>query len=314
MDQWLWYDAGPPRNWWDGILEDVLCGLEDQGWWLACGEFGHQVACCPFQEEGDLLPARKRKRRRGGRSWRRTREPGPSPVWKTEDPPLPPPPERALLPPPEREPLPSVLLRELPLEAPVLLRAPARGATKGQEKRELLPESPELPPPEGEPLLPEREPLLLDCRESLRPEEESRLPSAQHGPPAHPPESTGGKWDMRGGGLCFRGGGCRSQSYAALHPANFLGTNRLSFIIVNANFSTNHNIAPAEGAVPRGLLISNDNTAPRENTRSARGQVGPERRQPSQTPVLAPQPPPPTLHQPPPPETSRSPSIASLHS
>ncbi|MGH0129617.1 UNVERIFIED_CONTAM: hypothetical protein FKN15_034494 [Acipenser sinensis] len=46
----------------------------------------------------------------------------------------------------------------------------------------------------------------------------------------------------------------------------------------------------------------------------ARGQVGPERRQPSQTPVLAPQPPPPTLHQPPPPETSRSPSIASLHS
>ncbi|MGH0178820.1 UNVERIFIED_CONTAM: hypothetical protein FKN15_003705 [Acipenser sinensis] len=25
---------------------------------------------------------------------------------------------------------------------------------------------------------------------------------------------------------------------------------------------------PAEGAVPRGLLISNDNTAPRENTRS----------------------------------------------
>ncbi|MGH0140104.1 UNVERIFIED_CONTAM: hypothetical protein FKN15_000554, partial [Acipenser sinensis] len=38
----------------------------------------------------------------------------------------------------------------------------------------------------------------------------------------------------------------------------------------------------------------------------ARGQVGPERRQPSQTPVLAPQPPPPTLHQPPPPETSRT--------
>ncbi|MGH0188260.1 UNVERIFIED_CONTAM: hypothetical protein FKN15_028826 [Acipenser sinensis] len=74
------------------------------------------------------------------------------------------------------------------------------------------------------------------------------------------------------------------------------------------------NTQPAEGAVPRGLLISNDNTAPRENTRSARGQVGPERRQPSQTPVLAPQPPPPTLHQPPPPETSRSPSIASLHS
>ncbi|MGH0149782.1 UNVERIFIED_CONTAM: hypothetical protein FKN15_072986 [Acipenser sinensis] len=31
--------------------------------------------------------------------------------------------------------------------------------------------------------------------------------------------------------------------------------------------------APAEGAVPRGLLISNDNTAPRENTRSGKQQM-----------------------------------------
>ncbi|MGH0142698.1 UNVERIFIED_CONTAM: hypothetical protein FKN15_019690 [Acipenser sinensis] len=30
---------------------------------------------------------------------------------------------------------------------------------------------------------------------------------------------------------------------------------------------------PAEGAVPRGLLISNDNTAPRENTRSGKQQM-----------------------------------------
>ncbi|MGH0134744.1 UNVERIFIED_CONTAM: hypothetical protein FKN15_024314 [Acipenser sinensis] len=89
---------------------------------------------------------------------------------------------------------------------------------------------------------------------------------------------------------------------------------------VNPTSDTTCERVPAEGAVPRGLLISNDNTAPRENTRSGKQQmrahlqVGPERRQPSQTPVLAPQPPPPTLHQPPPPETSRTPSIASPHS
>ncbi|MGH0129365.1 UNVERIFIED_CONTAM: hypothetical protein FKN15_043516 [Acipenser sinensis] len=298
MDQWLWYDPEPSWSRWDGGLEDLLGGLEEQG------EIGHQVACCPFQEEGDLLPARKRKRRRGGRSRRLTREPGPSPVYEMGDPPpperaplppplsppperaplpppLPPPPERAPLPlpperaplpppperaplsplpperaplpppppperaplppppPPERAPLPPpplppergpllpekapllpALLREPPLEAPVLLRAPARGATKGQEQEEPLPKSPDLPLSEGEP-------LILGCRESLRPAEESRLPSAQHGPPAQPPKPLEGKPDMWGGGLCFRGGGCRSRSYAAWSPMNFLGAKRL---------------------------------------------------------------------------------------
>ncbi|MGH0115830.1 UNVERIFIED_CONTAM: hypothetical protein FKN15_054186 [Acipenser sinensis] len=80
MDQWLWYDPEPSWNRWDGGLEDLLGGLEEEGWCLACGESGHQVACCPFQEEGDLLPARKRKRRRGGRSRRIAKDSGPSPV------------------------------------------------------------------------------------------------------------------------------------------------------------------------------------------------------------------------------------------
>ncbi|MGH0138691.1 UNVERIFIED_CONTAM: hypothetical protein FKN15_072495 [Acipenser sinensis] len=173
-------------------------------------------------------------RRKGTYCRRLTREPGPSPVCEMEDLPLPPeraplspPPERTLLspPPPERTPQPpeiaprpservpqpserappprppervlppSALLRESPLEAPVLLRTPARGATKEQEPREPLSKSPDLPPPEGQPLLPEREPLILACRESLRPEEENRLPSAQH---------IGGKPDMRGGAV-FQG-------------------------------------------------------------------------------------------------------------
>ncbi|MGH0122662.1 UNVERIFIED_CONTAM: hypothetical protein FKN15_045472 [Acipenser sinensis] len=38
-------------------LEDFLSDLEDQSWCIACGEFGHKVVCCPFQE--------KRKRRSG---------------------------------------------------------------------------------------------------------------------------------------------------------------------------------------------------------------------------------------------------------
>ncbi|MGH0150220.1 UNVERIFIED_CONTAM: hypothetical protein FKN15_073567 [Acipenser sinensis] len=75
---------------------------------------------------------------------------------------------------------------------------------------------------------------------------------------------------------------------------------------------------PQMALCARGLPASDGKTKPRRIPElpwlPARGQVGPERRQPSQTPVLAPQPPPPTLHQPPPPETSRSPSIASLHS
>ncbi|MGH0132912.1 UNVERIFIED_CONTAM: hypothetical protein FKN15_064718 [Acipenser sinensis] len=120
MDQWLWYNPEPSRNRWDGGLEDFFGGLEEEGWCLACGEFGHLVACCPFQEEEDLLPAQKRKRRRGGRSRRRTKEPGSSPVWKMEVVPTiaqsdrapqlekaPPPPERAPLPPPERAPQPE---------------------------------------------------------------------------------------------------------------------------------------------------------------------------------------------------------------
>ncbi|MGH0145089.1 UNVERIFIED_CONTAM: hypothetical protein FKN15_006506 [Acipenser sinensis] len=47
---------------------------------------------------------------------------------------------------------------------------------------------------------------------------------------------------------------------------------------------------------------------------SARDQVGPERRQQSQTPVLTPRPPSQSLYQSPPPDTSRTPSIASPHS
>ncbi|MGH0134977.1 UNVERIFIED_CONTAM: hypothetical protein FKN15_012512 [Acipenser sinensis] len=319
MDQWLWYNPEPSRNRWDGGLEDFFGGLEEEGWCLACGEFGHLVACCPFQEEEDLLPAQKRKRRRGGRSRRRTKEPGPSPVWKMEVVPTiapserapqperapppserapqperaPPPSERALPPPvlrapakgvsqqqespkplllperepplllpereplllperetlllqeretllqereppperempplsPEREPLPPALLRELPLKVPVLLRAPARGATKGQEQREPLPH-------EGEHLWPESELLILGYRESLRPAEDSSLPSAQHGTPALPPKALEGKPDMRGGGLCFRGGGCRSRSYVAWRPVNFLGTKKAKVGVV----------------------------------------------------------------------------------
>ncbi|MGH0137363.1 UNVERIFIED_CONTAM: hypothetical protein FKN15_040232 [Acipenser sinensis] len=107
MDQWLWYNPEPSRNRWDGGLEDFFGGLEEEGWCLACGEFGHLVACCPFQEEEDLLPAQKRKRRRGGRSRRRTKEPGPSPVWKMEVVPTIAQSERAPLPQPERAPPPS---------------------------------------------------------------------------------------------------------------------------------------------------------------------------------------------------------------
>ncbi|MGH0117126.1 UNVERIFIED_CONTAM: hypothetical protein FKN15_030971 [Acipenser sinensis] len=217
MDQWLWYNPEPSRNRWDRGLEDFFGGLEEEGWCLACGEFGHLVACCPFQEEEDLLPAQKRKRRRGGRSRRRTKEPGASPGWKMEVVPT--------IPPSERGPPPLLPERELPLEAPVVLRAPARGATKGQEQREPLPH-------EGEHLWPESELLILGDRESLRPAEDSSLPSAQHGTPALPPKALEGKPDMRGGGLCFRGGGCRSRSYAAWRPVNFLGTKKAKVGVV----------------------------------------------------------------------------------
>ncbi|MGH0162610.1 UNVERIFIED_CONTAM: hypothetical protein FKN15_061041 [Acipenser sinensis] len=181
MDQWLWYNPEPSRNRWDSGLEDLLGGLEEEGWCLACREIGQLVACSPFQEEGDLLPARKRKRRRGGHSRRLAKDSGPSPVCEMGGLPLLLPPERAPLPPPERAPQPErappertslplppekapllpALLRELPLQAPVLLRAPARGVTKAQEQREPLPKSPDLPQPEGETLLPESEFLIL---------------------------------------------------------------------------------------------------------------------------------------------------------
>ncbi|MGH0143209.1 UNVERIFIED_CONTAM: hypothetical protein FKN15_019785 [Acipenser sinensis] len=49
-------------------LEDLLRGLEDQGWCLACGVYGHTVAICPFQEEEEEEPAqvgRRIKKRRG---------------------------------------------------------------------------------------------------------------------------------------------------------------------------------------------------------------------------------------------------------
>ncbi|MGH0183507.1 UNVERIFIED_CONTAM: hypothetical protein FKN15_020334 [Acipenser sinensis] len=42
---------------------------------------------------------------------------------------------------------------------------------------------------------------------------------------------------------------------------------------VNPTSDTTCERVPAEGAVPRGLLISNDNTAPRENTRSGKQQM-----------------------------------------
>ncbi|MGH0187647.1 UNVERIFIED_CONTAM: hypothetical protein FKN15_025968 [Acipenser sinensis] len=52
-------------------LEDLLGGLEDQGWCLTCGVYGHMVAICPFQdEEEELAQERKvgrRIRKRRGR-------------------------------------------------------------------------------------------------------------------------------------------------------------------------------------------------------------------------------------------------------
>ncbi|MGH0163191.1 UNVERIFIED_CONTAM: hypothetical protein FKN15_060661 [Acipenser sinensis] len=41
-----------------GGLKDLI-GIEDQGWCLACGEFGHKVVRCPFQEEEEVLTAPK---------------------------------------------------------------------------------------------------------------------------------------------------------------------------------------------------------------------------------------------------------------
>ncbi|MGH0158759.1 UNVERIFIED_CONTAM: hypothetical protein FKN15_055522 [Acipenser sinensis] len=52
-----------------GELEDLLGGLEDQGWCLACGVYGHTVAICPFQDEEEKQErkAGRRSRKRKGR-------------------------------------------------------------------------------------------------------------------------------------------------------------------------------------------------------------------------------------------------------
>ncbi|RXM92047.1 hypothetical protein EOD39_20545 [Acipenser ruthenus] len=121
----------------------------------ACGELGNQVACCPFQEEGDLLPARKQKWRRGDCSRSLTREPGPSPVCEMGDLP-PPPPERALLP-PERAPLPPPPERTLlPPERALL-----------PPERTPPPERAPLPPERALPLPPERAPVLPPPADAL---------------------------------------------------------------------------------------------------------------------------------------------------
>ncbi|MGH0161785.1 UNVERIFIED_CONTAM: hypothetical protein FKN15_041752 [Acipenser sinensis] len=53
-------------SWRDGCseLEDLLGGLEDQGWCLACGVYGHTVVVCPFQEEEKPAQGRKVGRRK----------------------------------------------------------------------------------------------------------------------------------------------------------------------------------------------------------------------------------------------------------
>ncbi|MGH0138423.1 UNVERIFIED_CONTAM: hypothetical protein FKN15_041094 [Acipenser sinensis] len=65
--------VGLARNGRDGCwdLEDLLGGLEDQGWCLVCGVYGHTMAICPFQG-GEEEPAQERKvgrrsRKRRGR-------------------------------------------------------------------------------------------------------------------------------------------------------------------------------------------------------------------------------------------------------
>ncbi|MGH0148334.1 UNVERIFIED_CONTAM: hypothetical protein FKN15_012441 [Acipenser sinensis] len=51
------------EGWRDGCreLEDLLGGLKDQGWCMACGVYGHTVAICPFQGEEEEEPAQERK-------------------------------------------------------------------------------------------------------------------------------------------------------------------------------------------------------------------------------------------------------------
>ncbi|MGH0156157.1 UNVERIFIED_CONTAM: hypothetical protein FKN15_030546 [Acipenser sinensis] len=53
IGDWLVHPEGKMEGWRDGCrdLEDLLGGLEDQGWCMACGVQGHTVAICPFQGE-----------------------------------------------------------------------------------------------------------------------------------------------------------------------------------------------------------------------------------------------------------------------
>ncbi|MGH0138715.1 UNVERIFIED_CONTAM: hypothetical protein FKN15_067625 [Acipenser sinensis] len=55
------------EGWRDGCrdLDDLLGGLEDQGWCLACEVYGHTVVICPFQSEEEE-PAQQRSRKRRG--------------------------------------------------------------------------------------------------------------------------------------------------------------------------------------------------------------------------------------------------------
>ncbi|MGH0140377.1 UNVERIFIED_CONTAM: hypothetical protein FKN15_038727 [Acipenser sinensis] len=51
MDNWVRWNPNASQTRWDGGLEDLLGGLEDQGWCLACRDFRHKVVCYPFQVE-----------------------------------------------------------------------------------------------------------------------------------------------------------------------------------------------------------------------------------------------------------------------
>ncbi|MGH0119235.1 UNVERIFIED_CONTAM: hypothetical protein FKN15_029604 [Acipenser sinensis] len=67
-----------------GELEDLLGGLEDQGWCLTCGMYGHMVAICPFQEEepDQERKAGRRSRMRRGRAEGEYLLVPPPPPWK----------------------------------------------------------------------------------------------------------------------------------------------------------------------------------------------------------------------------------------
>ncbi|MGH0114823.1 UNVERIFIED_CONTAM: hypothetical protein FKN15_055550 [Acipenser sinensis] len=76
------------EGWRDGCrnLEDLLGGLEDQGWCLACGVYGHTLKICPFQEEEEEEPAqvgRRSKKRRGkGKLQQQQQQPQQQKVWR----------------------------------------------------------------------------------------------------------------------------------------------------------------------------------------------------------------------------------------